>query len=117
MINKIFAAAADPLNIMGGTIAPPAKILEGSPVSLLNTFLKLIFLVAGIYTFWNFIVAGYKLISGGDNPESVGAAWGTIWKSLLGLLIIVISFVFAALVGWLFFGDATILLNPKMPTS
>lgn len=89
---------------------------EGTPVgliTLLNAVLRIIFAVAGIWAFLNIIIAGFGFISAGGDPKKVTAAWTRIWQSLLGLLIIVTSFILAAILGLLFFKDATYILNPK----
>jgi hypothetical protein len=52
-------------------------------------------------------------MAGGDSKKMT-QAWDRIWQSLVGLVIIVASFVIAALVGLLFFGDAGFILSPRI---
>lgn len=90
---------------------------EGSPsglITLFNNILRLLIVIAGIYALLNFILAGYDFISAGGDPKKIDAAWAKIWQSLVGLLIIVISFLLAALIGKLLFGSADAILNPKI---
>lgn len=82
---------------------------------LLNSILKLAFVVAGIWAFLNFIIAGYGFLSAGGDAKAVGKAWDRIWQSFVGLLVIVSSFLLAAIAGMLLFGDATAILNPTLP--
>jgi len=106
-----------------GEVQPPPGIKEyigGSAakgaglVLFLSNIIKLLVVIAGLYTLLNIILAGYQFISAGGNPESVQKAWAKIWQSLVGLLIVAVSFVLIALFGWLLFGDPTAILNPKI---
>jgi hypothetical protein len=83
-------------------------------VPFFNNVLRLVFVVAGIYALLNFIVAGYQYMTAGGDSKMLAAAWNKIWQSLLGLLIIVGSFVLAGIFGQLFFGDAGFILNPTI---
>jgi len=83
-------------------------------VFFLNNALRLMFVAAGIYALFNFIVAGYTYMQAGGDPKILLAAWSRIWQTLLGLVVIVLSFVLAAIFGQLFFGDATFILNPRV---
>lgn len=83
-------------------------------VPFFNNVLRLVFVVAGIYALLNFIIAGYQYMTAGGDSKMLAAAWNKIWQSLLGLLIIVSSFVIAAIFGQLLFGDAMFILNPKV---
>lgn len=111
MIKKIFAEG-NPL--LGGEVeAPEIPLFSGGFAGLASTILRFVYIIAGLYALWNFIVAGYMFLSAGGDPEAVGKAWETIWKSLVGLLIVVTATVFAALLGWLFLGDPTAILAPE----
>lgn len=83
-------------------------------LSLLNSILKLFFIAAGIWVFFNFILAGFGFINAGGDPKAISKAWEKIWRSLVGLLIIVASFLIAAVIGILFFKDPSAILNPKL---
>lgn len=91
--------------------------ISGSPGGLVLFFtniLKLTFIVAGIWAFLNFIIAGFQYMTAGGDTKSLTNAWGRIWQSLLGMVIIVGSFALAMLMGQLFFGDPMYILNPKI---
>ena len=79
-----------------------------------NALLKLIITLAGIFAFFNLIIAGYQFMSAGGDPKNIGKAWEKIWQSLIGLLIVAGSFVLAAIFGWLIFGDAGAILFPHI---
>lgn len=104
-----------------GTINPPEAIKKFSPtgdpsglIVLFNNVLRLLIVVGGIYAFLNFIIAGYSFMSAGNDPKKIDLAWAKIWQSMIGLLIIAISFALAALLGQLLFGSPTAILQPKI---
>lgn len=71
---------------------------------------------AGVYALFNLILAGYGYMSAGDDPKRVSAAWGKIWKTLLGLTIAAGAFVLASVFGRLIFGPEYNILTPTLPT-
>lgn len=85
-------------------------------VFLGNSLLKMVIVLAGLFTFWNFIAAGYGFMSAGDDVKAMSKAWEKFTTSLLGLLFVAGSFVLAAIFGQLIFGDYTMLLNPRIYT-
>jgi hypothetical protein len=97
---------------------PPAyKTVVGANGGLILFFsnvLRLVFVVAGIFAFINFIVAGYQYMSAGGDSKAITAAWSRILNSLLGLVFIVGSFAAAALMGQLFLGDWSAILSPSL---
>lgn len=122
LIEKVFAQSQAPSQPLFGTIENPlpkyggleSTAATGGIVLLFSNILRLIFVAAGIYAFVNFIVAGFQYIQAGGDTKALAAAWDRIWQSLLGLVIIVGSFALAALFGYLIFGDAGYILNPKI---
>lgn len=86
----------------------------GGLILFFSNVLRLVFVVAGIYAFINFVIAGFQYMSAGGDSKALGDAWNRIWQSLWGLVIIVGSFALASLFGQLIFGDPTFILNPKI---
>ena len=118
-ISRVFAE--NPAKDIVGDITNPLpdvdKSVTGNPGGLVLFFsniLRLVFLSAGVYAFINFIIAGFQYMSAGGDSKVLTQAWNRIWQSLLGLIIIVGSFALAALFGYLIFGDAGYILNPKV---
>lgn len=121
MLNLTSLLAADPI----GKITPPDFIKPGiNPdtgeltgiMTLFNSLLRIVFVVAGIWAFFNFIIAGLGFMNAAGDPKKVVLAWERIWKSFLGILIIVCSFLFAAIIGLLFFKDPMAILRPTLGT-
>jgi hypothetical protein len=102
-----------------GQVAKPQGIakygdFQTGLVKFTNVLLKLIIGVAGLFAFFNIIIAGYTFMGAGGDPKKVEQAWAKIWQSLLGLLFVAGSFVLAAIFGWLIFGDARAILVPTI---
>jgi len=104
-----------------GNIKPPAAIglydggdKGGGLLKFANNLLKLAVVGAGIFAFFNIILAGYSYMSADGDPQKIGKATAKIWQSLIGLLLVAGSFVLAAIFGQLIFGDWTAILSPKI---
>jgi hypothetical protein len=107
------------MDIVGSVQSPLSSTGYGSIQSgavglFISNILRLFFVVAGIFALFNFVIAGFKYINAGGDSKKLAEAWASIWQSLLGLTIIVGSFAIASLFGYLIFGDATFILNPKV---
>ncbi|MEA3354931.1 MAG: hypothetical protein U9Q63_00385 [Patescibacteria group bacterium] len=104
-----------------GNIGAPAGVEKyGSQdttglILFFNNILKITIWVGAILTLFNFIVAGIQYIGSSGKPELAKKASSKIWMSVLGLAIIASSIALAALIGLIFFGDSTAILNPKIP--
>lgn len=111
-LESIFGNIDNPLK----TINPYgySGIAEGGLVGFLNNVFRLLFVVAGLYALINFILAGLGYLSAEGDAKKTEMAWNKIWQSLVGLLIIVSAFVLAAIFGYLLFGSAGAILNPKI---
>lgn len=82
--------------------------------SLLSSIIRAITIAAGVWALINFVLAGFGYITSGGNPEKVQNAWAKIYQSLIGLVIIMLSFALAGLLGAILFGDPTAILSPKI---
>jgi hypothetical protein len=109
---NIFGQITNPLSGTYGDYAGSNG--SGGIIGLLSNILRLVFVVAGIYALFNFIIAGYQYMTAGGDAKALSSAWNRIWQTLLGLVIIVASFALAALFGQLIFGDAGYILNPSI---
>lgn len=98
-----------------GTIKPPISGAPTGPeflMNLLTNIIRFALLIAGIYAFINFILAGYSFLSAGGEPKNIANAWQKIWMTIVGLIVIVGSFLLIAVVSFLVYGDPLKILNP-----
>lgn len=119
--STVFAAPpADPIGIIQpsiGILTTPAITPTGELpgiISFFNTLLRVVFVIGGLYAFFNIVLAGIGFMSGGGDPKAVAKSWERIWQSLVGLLIIVASFLLAAIIGIVVFKDPSAILVPKI---
>lgn len=111
LIQKVYAQGT---GIVGSVTNPIGRSYDSSSglINLLTNILRLAFVAAGIYALVNFIIAGFQYMTAGGDSKALGSAWSRIWQTLLGLVIMVGSFALAAIIGQIFFGSATYILNP-----
>lgn len=114
LIPNVFAQGASDIV---GTITNPlsyGSATGGGLILFFTNILRIIFVVAGILAFLNFIIAGFQYMTAAGDTKMLQTAWDRIWQSLLGLILIVGSFALAALFGYLIFGRADFILNPQI---
>jgi hypothetical protein len=75
----------------------PAKIT--TIATLLNIVLPLLTTGAGLIFLVMALLGGFNVLTHGDNPDALKKAYGTITYAILGLLIVIISFVAVRLIG------------------
>lgn len=121
LVEKVFAAAGDIVGEVKNDLLPSVYRNpfgsgggQGGLILFFTNVLRLVFVGAGIYAFVNFIVAGFQYMTAAGDTKALGLAWARIWQTLLGLVILAGSFALAALFGYLVFGDASFILNPKI---
>jgi hypothetical protein len=112
---NIFGNITNPFN----TISPGSAYAGGvgpnfGLIIFLNNMLRLVFVVAGLFAFVQLLLAGFQFINAGGDQKQIEQAWNKIWQSVVGLMIMVISFGLAAIIGVLLLGDATAILTPKI---
>jgi len=81
-----------------------------------SNLIKLISIIAGLWTMLNFILAGFTYVTSADNPSAIEKIGTKLSSSVIGLAIIVASYTIAAVIGLILFGDATFIINPQIPT-
>lgn len=101
-----------------GKVSPPPGVDKYSPagvigiVPFMTNLIRLATIGAGLFVMVNFIYAGYLYISSGGDTGVNKKVITIVTNSLIGLALIVGSFALTAVVGLIFFGDATFILNP-----
>lgn len=78
-----------------------------------NVF-QLATVIAGLWVLLNFVLAGFHYITGQGDSGAHKKVREQITNSIIGLIIIVVSYTIVALLGLLFFGNAAYFLNPEL---
>ena len=119
--NKIQAADD---NIFG-TIEPPPGVDKYQArvgadniglVLFLSNMIRLITVAAGIWVLFNFISAGWMYILSPGDASTAEKVSQKITSSVIGLVVVALSYSIAGLIGYLVFGDAGYILNPSLFT-
>ncbi len=79
-----------------------------------SNILQFATLAAGLWTLFNFVLAGYTYITSSGDSSAHGKVKDKITMSVLGIVIIVASYTAAGIIGLVFFGRADYILNPTI---
>lgn len=110
LVDDIVGEIKSPITTYGGV----TQAQGGGLILFLTNILRIIFIAAGIFAFFNIIGAGFGFMTAGGDSKKITQAWDKMWQSLLGLVLIVGSFALAALFGQLVFGDPKFILSPQI---
>lgn len=118
-MSRNLIAAADSIF---GTIEAPQGVAEynqaaGGGIGLLifmSRIVQFIFVIGGIIVVYNFISAGFVYLTSEGDAKAHEKVKNQVTYSVIGLVMLVLSFGFASLLGALFFGNPTFFLNPTI---
>jgi len=107
-----------------GTVSPPPGVIDynlkagGTTTGIglllfMSNLIKIATVVAGIYVLFNFIVSGFDYITAGDTKANQKVK-DRLTMSVIGLVIIVGSYVVIGVFGLILFGRADYFLNPQI---
>lgn len=114
------AQALTPTDIIGSVTPPPgvtAYDAQAGGIGLilfLSTLIRVFTVVAGLYVMAQFLLAGWQYITANGDTGVNAKVRERITMSLIGIVIIVASYTVAGMIGYLFFGDASFILNPNI---
>ena len=107
-----------------GKVEPPpgvkdynANVSGGNGIGILlfvSNLIRIFTVVAGLYVLINIFYAGFMYISSSGDSKAHTQAVGIFINSLIGLIIIVGAYALAGIIGLIFFGDATYIINPQI---
>jgi len=101
-----------------GTVTTPlpgkySSVAGGFGLFLTNV-IKLVFIAGGLFALINFLLAGWQFINAGGDEKKITDAWNKITNSLIGLVVMAVSFIIISIISWLIFGKADWILNPEI---
>lgn len=110
------------IDIFGQILPPPGAPAnanlrpQDALVSVLNVALNLTMIIAGFVTLINFIRAGYTYLTAGADAKKLDEAHNIIKWSAVGLLIVVMTPLAAAIIGYIVFKDPMAIIKPTIKT-
>lgn len=101
-----------------GDISVPGGIPSdiASTGNFISAIIKLIMIVGGIFTLWQFLTGGLLFITSGGDKGKVAEAQQKFQMSLIGIVAMTGSFIIIAIVSQVLFGDPMKILNPEITT-
>lgn len=124
MLLSSLLAAVDSTNDIIGTVSPPPGVMTyneqaGGADSIgilifISNLIRLGTVIAGIWVLFNFITAGYIYITSSGDSSAHKKVTEQLTNSVIGLVLIVVSYTIAGLLGLIIFGDPSYILNPSI---
>lgn len=100
-----------------GTIKSPitgySSVGTGLP-SFITNVVTVIFAAAGLFAFFNLMIAGFSYITAAGDTKKIEAATYSINMSLIGLVVMVGAAAITGIISYLLFGSATAILSPTI---
>lgn len=107
-----------------GAVQPPKFIAAynnaAKGVGLLvfiSRLINLFVIICGVWTMFNFLHSGFIFVSYGSDSKAMSEVKDKLTMTAVGLAIIAGAYLLAGLVGLIFFGDATFILDPKITSA
>ena len=79
-----------------------------------SRMISYITVIAGIWSFFNLILAGYTYVTSSGNAQNHTTVRDKITMSILGMILIVAVYAIAGILGTVFFGNSLYFLNPTI---
>jgi len=96
LIKNVYAQ----VNIADPGVNPAAKF--GTIASFTNIAIPLMMVVAGFFTLSMLLMGAYKYLTSEGNPEKISKAQSTMVYAVIGLFLVVASFIFTKIIGYIF---------------
>ncbi|GIK84471.1 MAG: hypothetical protein BroJett025_10930 [Patescibacteria group bacterium] len=83
-------------------------------VLFISNMIRLIIILGGVWALLNIILAAFAYLTGGGKPDTHSKVSSRFTMSVIGLLLMIVSYSIAALIGLLFYGEASYILTPTI---
>lgn len=84
-------------------------------ILFISNMIRLFTIIGGIWIIVNVVFAAFNYITGGGKSDVNVKVRDRLTMSVLGLILMIVAYTVAGLVGLIFYGDATFILNPTIP--
>lgn len=109
-----FGSITNPLTKISTNNYGDVNTAGGGLVGFISNIVKTVTVFAGIFSMFNFIVAGLDYITSQGDPKGTEAARNKIKQSVIGLVIIVGTLSLTAIASQILFGNFNAILNPTI---
>ena len=94
-------------------VSDPAKISD--TVGILENIIKLLAPAAGIAFFIMLLIGGFQFLTSGGAPKAAGAARATLTYALIGIILVVVSWLILVLIKNITGAEVTTVEIPGVP--
>ena len=81
-------------------------------VLFISNMISFIIILGGLWALINIILAAFLYLTGGGKAETHSKVSSKFTMSVIGLLLMIVSYTVAALIGFLFYDNAGYILTP-----
>jgi len=78
----------------------------------ISTLMRLATIIAGVWVLFNILLAGYTYLTSSGDSGAHSKVQNKVTLSIMGLILIVITYTVIGIISFFFFGDASYILNP-----
>lgn len=122
LLRPLPARAAAAVEEALGTIEPPVGTAlyqekSGQEIGIIffiSIMIKIFTIAVGVYAAFNIILAAFFFFNFSGDSNGTQKARDQFLQSIIGLLIIALSYTLTGIVSLVFFGDPAFILNPKI---
>jgi hypothetical protein len=108
--------------LLGTEVTNPLETIDPNGYKNVNTglpqfitnIITVIFVAAGIYAFFNLMIAGFSYVTAAGDTKKIEAATQSINSTLLGLVIMVAAAAVTGIISFVLFGSPTAILSPQI---
>ncbi len=112
LISKPVYAAADVVGTITLPAGVPSEVVKTG--SFFSAIVRLMMVVGGIFTLWQFLSGGFEYISSGGDKTKIANATQKLTMSVTGLVVMTGSFLIISIISKVLFGSFTAILNPSL---
>jgi len=105
-------------NDVVGTLSAPQSVIEKPQQagSFMSAIISFIVVIAGVYALWQLLTGGLGYVTSNGDKAKVQESTQKILMAILGLFVIGASFIIAAVVSRLLFGNSSVIFSPTLKT-
>lgn len=104
----------EPPGVVKYNTAAGATADQPAIIYFLSRMIRLAAVLGGVWVVINIIIAAFFYITGSGDAGAHTKVRNLLTSSLVGLILIVGFYTMGAIIGLIFFGDATFILNPQL---
>lgn len=104
-------------DVVGSLTAPESVVKAPSDAGkFMSAIISFIVVIAGVYALWQLLTGGLGYVTSNGDKAKVQESTQKMFMAILGLTVIGASFIIAAVVSKLLFGNSSVIFSPTLKT-